>query len=362
LTFARLLATASLCVTTSVGCARIIGLTGDYYEGSDVGEASDAPRDEPAESLLPDGKLVFHRFTTYDTGDSEMFVVTTSTRVVSAELGQEYGVCNPLNGIWSPDGKSLVVMAQPRGAGPCGPTDRNQLDVYILDLEHPPEKQRVTMNTLPDEDPQFSRAGSFLVFKHNGHLAEWTLGSQPFTDCASLAAGSFCYNASSGEQSKPVITPDGKTICYYEAFDANADIYCFDRGMGQTGADIDTLRFPAVVHAGIFDGRPAIDDSYLYYVRSRAMDNPTRFIARKALDDLQGVGEDAQFCVDTGANYSEPCSVGNGVLVFSSTEAGAGGDDLFIADFSKRTMQSLDRLLPGVNTSKEEIGASFFRP
>jgi len=308
---------------------------------------------------LPSGKLVFHRFTSYATGDSEMFIVASPTKAMMPEIGRAYGLCNPLNGIFSPDGNQLAVMAQPRTAT-CGPTDRNQMDVYLLDLVNVGQKRQVTMNALPDEDPQFAASGQFIVFKHNGHLAQWTLGAAPFTTCASLPTGAYCFNLSTGEQSKPVITPDDKSICYFEQFDANSDIYCFDRAAGLAGKDINAIRIPAVVHPLIEDARPTIAEGYLYYQRWRAATNPTMIIARKALDDLTGVGSIAQFCTDMAASYSEPYDIGGGRMIFSSDEAGLGKRDLFIGDFDALVIQSLDRWMPGINTSKQEVGASFF--
>jgi hypothetical protein len=345
----------------------VIGLTQDYYElvdsGSRPADASGTGDAEPAEAGIPSGKLVFHRYTTYETGDSQMFVVTFPDGTISDELGQTYGLCNPMNGIFSPNGNSLAVMAALRSgdSGDCGPTDRSKFDVYILDLTTPGQKQQVTQNTFPDEDPQFSPAGDFILFKHNGHLAKWMVDSPPFTTCSPLSQGSFCFNAPSGEQSKPVMTTDDR-VCYYESSGANADIFCFDLGSGLGGVDITVNQnhTTAVAHPGINDSRPTIAMPYLYYVRWRDQANTKNFIERKDLGNLAGLGDPTGFVRDTGADYTDPCSLPNDVLIFSSDVTGIGGHDLFLAGFQSTDIQALDQVVPLVNTKLEELGASFW--
>jgi dipeptidyl aminopeptidase/acylaminoacyl peptidase len=294
-----------------------------------------------------------------------MFVVTFPAGTMSDELGATYGLCNPLNGIFSPDGDHLAVMATQR-TGSCGATDRSQFDVYVLDLTTPGQKQQVTQNDVPDEDPQFSPAGDFILFKHNGHLAQWAMGSLPFTTCATLTPGSFCFNAPTGEQSKPVMTTGFSPlqVCYYESSGASADIYCFDLQEGLAGADITVSHTTAVAHSGISDSRPLIDMPFLYYVRWRDPANNKDFVARKQMSDLASGGETAAFCTDTGADYTDPCPLPGDVLVVSSDATGIGRHDLFIAPFQSTSMVTLDRLVSpsiAINTNLEELGASFWR-
>jgi hypothetical protein len=343
-------------VASESACATVIGLNHDYHEVAERGAGDGATG---ADAGIPGGKLVFHRYTSYEAGDSQMFVVTFPAATISDELGSTYGLCNPLNGIFSPDGAHLAVMATER-TGSCGLTNRALFDVYVLDLTMPGQKQRVTQNNLPDEDPQFSPAGDFILFKHNGHLAQWTLGSLPFTTCTTLTEGSFCFNAPTGEQSKPVMSANSNQVCYYESSGANADIYCFDLAAGLGGDDITVNHITAVAHSGISDARPSIDMTFLYYVRWRDSANTKNFVARKRMDDLPGAGETAAFCTDTGADYADPCPLAGDVLIVSSDATGIGRHDLFFAPFQSTSMFTLDRLVPGINTNLEELGASFW--
>jgi hypothetical protein len=363
------------------GCARLLGLSDDYREaeqppdGQTVSEADGggggpdaqaepdadaAAPDDGIPNVLPTGKLVYHRYTTYYTGDSEMFLVDLPAGTRSEELGARYGLCHMMNGIFSPDGKWLAVTAAPRGEGDCPGTERAALEVYVLDLEQPGVKRRLTDNDVPDEDPQFSARGDFLLFKHDGHIVEWPLGEPTFTGCDALPDNAYCFNSSELEQSKPVVTPDDKTICYYEDHEDDSDIYCFERALGHTGVDIVDIRKPAVVHFDVLDARPTIDDKHLYYIRARSVTNPVKYIARNSLGDLNGVGEDARFCTDEASDYIDPLSLGNDLIVYASNEAGEGGFDLFIARFNGEAVRALDDLVPELNSPKDDFGPAFW--
>ncbi len=372
--YAKLPVLSVACLMPLAGCARLLGLDDDYHvvhedAAVDAGTMlppADAALPDPPDggplSMLPAGKLLYHRYTEYYTGDSEMFIVDLPSGKRSEELGKVYGLCHLMNGIFSPDGKTVATTGAPRpDSGECGGTDRTKLEVYLLDLAQPGQKLRLTDNDVPDEDPQYSFAGDFLLFKHEGHIVEWPLREPAFTGCESLPEGAYCFVSSEADQSKPVITPDDKTICYYENHQAEADIYCFDRELGHTGVDVLDIRKPAVVHQDVLDARPAIDAHHLYYVRERSVTNPRTYIARNALSDLNGVGQDGRFCTDEASNYIDPFSIGNNVLFYSSNTAGEGGYDLFMAEFLGEAVVSLDQLIDGLNSPKDDLGACFWR-
>jgi hypothetical protein len=361
------------------GCANLLGLTGTYEEREgpseagadammpapeagvpdDAGETGDGD-DAGAAWTLPPGKLVYHRFSDYYAGDSEMFVLDFPAGTRSAELGVTYGLCNPLNGIFSPDGTKLVLMAAPREE-PCPATDRTKLEIWELDLTRPGEKVRVTDNEVPDEDPQYFADGSHVLIKHDGHIAEWPVGGGTFTACDALPAQAFCYDSTSGaEESKPVISADGTTICYYEAHDDMADIYCFDRATALGGDDLLALRFPAAEHPAIRDARPMFTADYLYFSRWHSVQNQVDYVARKPSDKLAGVEEVAAFCTDAASDYQDPFAFGDDFVLFSSDQAGQGGPDVFVARFDEVRVFSLDDFFPGLNSRKYDVGATYW--
>jgi len=310
--------------------------------------------------VIPPGKLVFHSYTTYETGDSAMYIVTFPEATVSPNLAETYELCNPVNGIFSPDGNWLAVTAEPPAA-PCPATDPAQQDVYLLDLLNPGQKVKVTGNTVPDEDPQYSPDGGVILFKHNKHLAKWTLNSAPFTDCGNLSAGSACFASSTAEQSKPVMTPNGQDVCYYDMYGPDADILCFNYEAGLVAADINTIATRVVQHQNISDARPNFSDTHLYYVRWDVENNPIDRIARRALPDLQNATDDYPlFAVDLASDYSDPFSIDGDLVIFASEISGQGQHDLFIGRWeSADDPQSLNQWVD-VNTAKDELGPVFW--
>ena len=158
-------------------------------------------------------------------------------------------------------------MGQARDGSGCGPTLRSEFDIYMLDLSLGGRATRVTHNAVADEDTQFTPRGDGVLFKHDGHLARWAVGSVAFTSCAELDAGSFCFAADGGEQSKPVVSADGKRLCYWDGSGVNADVFCADLARALEGVSLEDLRVPVAANSGIEDYFPVAAGPYLYYAR-----------------------------------------------------------------------------------------------
>lgn len=360
---------AGLVLASASGCSNVLGFEDNYYAvaGADGGGATSSAG-APA-FTVPPGKLVFERYTTYDAGDSQMFLVNFPEKTLSRDLGAAYGLCSPLNGIFSPDGTKLVVGATVRGNGACPPLDRSQLELFVLDLNNPGKKQRITNNDVPDEDAQYSPDGSFILFKHDGNLAYWTTTLAVFDEKCSNPSGSFCFNhayaaANTTEQSKPVT--DGNLVCYGwgNSSDVTADIFCFSLSDGLAGKDITdpSVRMPAVVHASLSDSRPVIAPPYLYFTRWRSPSSHVNEIGRTLLSDITGPQTIATFCSDVGVGYEDAFSLdGQDLVVYSSNSNGYGKGDLFVGNFSQLGGENLDDIVPGINTDNDELGAAFWR-
>ena len=345
------------------------GLIGSAGAGTTAGAGGTAGTTDPFPKTLPAGKLVYHRYTTYNNSDSQMFVVSLPQGTVSAELGAAFGICDPMAGIFSPDGTQLAVTARPK-TGPVCPVgmNRSELEIYLLDLttlgSSTPQAFRVTNNTVPDEDPQFAPTSNFLLLKHDGHLAKWILGSPQFTLCSTPNTGTYCYKTSGSEESKPVMSSDESIICYYEKSNSSSDVYCFDAAQGAGGADIFAISMPAAAHPNISEARPMISGNWLYYARWFSQSDQVDRVYRKPLGDLKGPETPAQFQNDQNEqayDYSDPSVVDNDLLLISSDATGAGMHDLFAANFSGSGLQSLDVWVPGLNSKQEELGPSFWR-
>ncbi len=349
-----------------------IGMAGDPGgggTGAGAGAAGESGSGDGPGLYVPAGKLVFERYSTYSVGDSKLFVVTFPGGKISTDLGAAYKICSPYNGIFSPDGTHLAVGAVPMpSSGTCPtPLDRTKLEVFILDLDHPPSVQRVTNNTASDEDPQYSPDGTFILFKHDGYMRRWVVSGTPFNETSCKDPnGSFCFRSSGEPQTKPVVSDTG-LVCYEQSLmqnDANGDIYCFNLADGLADKDIssDANRVHAINHNSIYDSRPVIAPPYLYFTRWRVPAAPhVNFIQRTLLSNLTGTDESCAFCTDPGTGYEDAFSLGEGdLVVYSSNANGMGKGDLFIAHFSDTKSSALDYFAPGVNTSNDELGAAFW--
>src|SRR6185369_12948647 len=125
------------------------------------------------------------------------------------------------------------------------------------------------------------------------------------------------------------------------------------------GSSLNVIRTAEASNSAIQDYYPVLDPSSLYFVRWRSATNHADFIQRKPLANLSQPPTTATFCTSPDVNYSDPCVVGAGRLIFSATGTGAGGYDLFPADFGDSAIVSLDALLPGLNSAKQELGCFF---
>ena len=352
------------------GATSVAGSAGDMLAGGSSDAGADAGMGGTPALTIPPGKLVFERYSTYDAGDSQMFVVTFPGGGMSADLGETYGLCSPLNGIFSPDGTHLVVGATIRGTGTCPALDRNQLELFVLDLTNPGKKQRITNNAVPDEDAQYSPAGDFILFKHNGNLALWMTSTTAFDEACSDPTASFCFNhayaaAAETEQSKPVTDGNG-IVCYGwgNSADVTADIFCFHMQDGLDGKDVTdpAVRIPTVVHNNLSDARPVIAPPYLYFTRWRSPSSHVNEVGRKLLNSLSGPETIATFCTDPGTGYEDAFSLdGADTVVFSSNAYGVGKGDLFVGNFTEPTGESVNDFAPGINTVNDELGAAFWR-
>ncbi len=393
---------ALLLLISAVGCGKVIGLRDDYYvsaggevstagaepvggggsgeaggatsgtsgggaqaTGGDIGIAGEAG--VGSELTMPPGKLVFERYTTYAAGDSKMFLVSFPDGKVT-ELGPLYGLCAMFNGIFSPDGRHLVVGAVPEAVCPKGTLDRNELEIFILDLQNMTRQglQRVTDNNVPDEDPQYDTDGRTIFFKHGGYLASWVVGGTPFAETCASPGSSYCFvHSGPTEQSKPV--PDGEGgICFENSIkpaDPGGDIYCFQLSTGFNNKDITQLDnvTPAVTNTNIYDGRPVIFGDWLYYTRWASAASHINQAFRRRRKDLSQEQQVAEFC-DPTHGYGDAFAIGRDgdLVVFSTTLNSIGKSDLFLGDFTQTGIRSLNDFVPGINTAQDELGAAYW--
>ncbi len=378
---------------TSMGCAPLVGLDQDYYllgggsgaanvgggagvagtqpiagagvGGSSMAGASGSSTGGVAASglpdVLPEGRLAYHRFNKYSDGDAESFVVDLPSGKRSVELGKLFQLCGVLSPSFSPDGTQLAVAARP-WTDPCpvGDPKQSELEIYLLDLTNldAPSKVRVTMNTVPDEDPSFAPTGDFLLVKRSGDVVKLGLDAAvlPHTTCDALAPGSFCFDLDQ-EQLKPVMSKNG-LVFYQQGTELAADIWYFNLAAAEATGSIDAAT--VATRADTYEARPCIFNDWLYFARGRTRDISADVAARKEIAELDVNEVTAPFSEDEVAEYTDPCGMVDDLVVVSSDERG-GLHDIFIGNFADGSKRNLDSWLPEpINSDEDELSPTFW--
>lgn len=280
------------------------------------------------------GRLVFHNYTCYSCNDSKLFLYDFRTNSL-AEISNSWGISNPMNAHFSPDGKSIVFMGITPGSG---------WDVFRWRIGTTVNPQNLTrlFGNKRDEDPKYSFDGNKIVFKQNGIIKEMdTLGNIFHT-----------INVPNTEASMPFFTIGNNSIVYSgnEAVGNTADILIFSSATNTV--------LPLSANIGVEEYYPIVrdDTSFLFTKWSSTTDHNDQvflgfFNGRLALRLPFN---------EIGYNFSDAYPINNKYVVLSSTKSGgSGGYDLYIADLINGKKWSLYLYNKNINTTKEELGAAY---
>ncbi|MBO5876836.1 MAG: PD40 domain-containing protein [Bacteroidales bacterium] len=280
------------------------------------------------------GKMIYHHYTSYDAMDSKMYVydfAANENRCISTGWKN---VQHPMNGHFSPDGQSVTFM----GIGAGG-----TWDIFVYHFGDNAPVNLTLAGDYRDEDPKFSYDGKKIIFKRNDRISEINM------DDKSIAVlSSFSGN---GHHSMPYYTPDGtKAVCG-----------CGSNGEDYIGLfDLNTLKMSVLYDVkGVVEYYPiTIDSETFYYTQHVSETNRHDQLYKGWLNGSRSVK--LKFNA-TNADYSDACTVSSGWLILCSTRAGSrGGYDLYIAHEDSGAIYSLSDYNTSINTSLNELGASYY--
>lgn len=199
-------------------------------------------RPEPVVQQKPalTGKISFHNYSSYGSGDSKLYIYDFKTNQLS-QPSDDWNIVDPMNGHFSPDGLKLVFM----GREP----DSDDWDVFIWTVGSSAAPVNLTSSyKTRDEDPKFSPDGASVVFKQNGDLKTLNPDNGVVSDITNT----------NSEESMPFYTADGARIVYAKGAGEGSDIYMLDRD--------GTNDQPLVNGSGIQEYYPIVRDSisFLY--------------------------------------------------------------------------------------------------
>lgn len=286
------------------------------------------------------GKLVFHRYDSY--GDvSKMYLYDFNTNTLTW-ISQNWGIYDPMNAHFSPDGTKIVFMGEAVQDG--------KWDIYLWTIGSTTAPVNLTSGDgCRDEDPKFSPNGYRVCFKQTpsggvGNLKILEISSDTITNNVT---------SNTVESGMPYYSDDASALVYARGAGSTSDIYMvnIDGTNNQALANVTGVQeyYPIVLGASTF----------LY----------TRWYSSSNQNDQVYLGYFANstrtrlpFNTST-ADYSDayPAGASSGKLVLSCDKSGGSGVyDLYIADMNTGDMWSLSQYNSSINTSLNELGACYF--
>ena len=284
------------------------------------------------------GRVVYHSYSTYGDGSSNLFLYDFVTKINTQLNTAGWGLLDPMNAHFSPDGKRITFMAQQNG----------YWNVFVWTVGSATAPQNITtVLGGRNEDPKFSFDGKKIVFKHEADIRIATL---VFNADGSVGVSSWTIVTNDGwavEDSMPFLTPSGKYVFYTTGSGSTLVVYRMNL---QTMV---TQKF-AVPPTGAHDYYPIVRDySTVFFSRAVSFDQIMMAVPNAA--------SNAPFVLPLNsctANNSDAAPVDEDYLIFSS-----GAYDppygLAIGDIKSGKIWRFSQTNVNVNDGKQKLGASY---
>ncbi len=285
------------------------------------------------------GKIAFHNYTSYAVGDGQLNIYDFDNNSLTNISSSWSGIVNTINPHFSPDGRKLTFMGWNQGT-----TD---WDIFIYDIESGNTPVNLThLRGNRDEDPKFAPDGKKIIYKER----YWDSGSFKYRFQEMDLNGNIVNTITppgNQEVSMPFYQPNNNKVFYAKGAGSSSAIYSIkpDGSSDLALHDSSSIQqyYPSTIN----------DNKYIY----------TRWLnANRQIDqlylDVDNETTKISF-VDT-FDYSDAFFIKDNLVLFSSTRPGGkGGYDLYIGDIETGDVWSMEKYLPGINTSKEELGACY---
>jgi len=298
-----------------------------------------SPSDSGGSLPLTTGKLVWHSYTSYGDGSSQLFVrdiAAGSTTNVSSSWACASGctVKDPMNAVWSADGNWLLFMG----------VANNAWNLFAVSASGgSPINLTGSTGTTRNEDPKFSADGTKVVWKQ-GQAGTWRVMQAPWSvtgGTPSLGTTTTLITGST-ENSMPFLDSAGTTLYYSAGSSSPFTLY--------------SKALPS--------GTPSSISSSGYYPVVRWSDNTVFW----ADDTTQGANDQVAYKASGGSttypsindcngNNSDPWPVGSTNYVFFSSTT-PGGYQLYLGDLSNGNRYNLSAWYS--DTAKAHLGSSYY--
>lgn len=291
------------------------------------------------------GKLVYHSYTNYNDGSSNLFLKDFSTQEVKQLNEVNWNIEDPMNAHFSPNGHWLTFMGKQN--------DHWNIFIWQLNSPLPPVNlsQNTPLNNSTSEDPKFSPDGNYIVYKKNGDLGlmhlNFTNPDQPYPDKKWL----LTRNGYSPEESMPYFSSDSTTIYYSQGAKANSDIY---RLPIKIGINLVNTGRPILVagRTNLAEYYPITQNNNLFFVGWKDASRIDLIYKNEFLNS-QPVALPLNDC---NADNSDPMMADSTYMFFSSTRNNAVYK-LYVGDINTGDVWPLD--LDAAYVTKHQLGATY---
>jgi len=287
------------------------------------------------------GRIVYHSYVSYNDGTSQLFILNLGTGALTNVSRKWSNLKDPMNAHWSPDGKNIVFMARPKKGGSYSAW----FDIFLYTIGQSGSPVNLTQTaTLHDEDPKFSPDSSRIVYKvRPSTLIEMDLSGTIRNTIISTAGP---------ERSMPYYTPDASAVWFSNIPSGGSASAASIHRINLNGSNESV----AAETPGVIDFYP-IADPVGQFLYARTVSTTNLFGQIYLFNGTMSIGLPFN---TPDADYSDAYPVGTQYIVLSSTRAGGrGGYDLYLADRNTGAMWSISNYNSTVNTSREELGASY---
>lgn len=286
------------------------------------------------------GKLVYHSYVSYGDGTSQIFIYDFSAHTLTQVTKSAWGIKDPMNAVFSPDGKWLAFMGMTNGAW--------NLFMWQIGSNSAPVNLTNSTGQTRNEDPKFSPDGKSLFFKQNGDVMQATLS---FTSAGPVTTSvvNVTQQAPSVESSMPYPSPDGSTVYYATGTGASLGLY------KETIATHTKVAFDAP--SGLSTYYPIVRaDGTVFYARWKDASSKLDQIYTKVNPGDTPSQLSINDCI---SGNSDPAPVDNTSYVFFSSTT-AGGYQLYLGDANTGKRWSLSQFGVNSDTTKAKLGSSYY--
>lgn len=277
------------------------------------------------------GKLVYHSYVSDGDGTSQLWVYDFTAHTLT-QVSSGWSITDPMNAVWSPDGKWLLFMG----------IANNAWNIFAWPTDGSAAPYNLTHSTgaTRNEDPKFSADGTKIIFKQNSANAY----SAPFTVTSGVPSIGSLTNVTnnSAQDSMPFFEPDNSGVVFAEGTGSGLQVYYKNLGSGTTSLFAQHGYYP-IVRADktvFYSDTTSGFDQVNYKVNA----GDTASVAK--INDCQSNNSDA-WPVD-GSSY----------VFFSSTQP--GNYQLHVGDLSTGKRWSLSPLGINSNTGRAYLGPAYY--